>query len=1369
MAFYIRISMELFTWASLFFCSTICLGTGSTLMAGATPEALALWKSGWWNATINNVADHCSWPGITCNGAGSVTEISPPAFSVGEKFGQMNFSSFPNLVRLNLSHQGLDGSIPPQIGDLTRLKHLNLSNNNLTGTLPSSLGNLTQLRMLDLSFNYIDSISPKFKNLKNLVSLNLTGNNLTTSVAPIIGLLTNLSHLGLASNHFHSSIPPEILNLKNLVALDMSECHLNGPIPSNISHLTNLVSLTLANNLINGSIPSEMGNLKNLVSLDLSDNWLVGLIPSSLGQLTSLTVLDLSFNSFSGCIPLEFGELTNLTDLLMKQCGLVGPLPPTLGYLTNLRYLFLYDNQINGSIPLELSNLKNLIDLNLFENNLGGKIPPSLSRLSNLQYLGLCENNLIGQIPPSLCRLSNLQYLYLYKNNLTGQIPPSLGRMPSSLTQLSNLRHLNLGSNHLHGSIPSKIGIMTNLSFLNLGTNKFTGSIPPTLLQLPNLYELCLDSNLLEGSIPKEIGHLKSLQYLNLSQNGLSGQIPPQLENCSFLKELDLSHNSMGGDLPFVIGNMKNLHILDLSVNSFTGPIPSTLGHLTNLTNLYLDSNNLKGSIPSQLGDLRNLNVDGLNLSCNNLTGLIPQNLANFPSNSFIGNPSLYGYLLSSPTTSPSPFTQQRKNSNKVLRHVKIILPITISLVLVSLALLLLSRTINGAKSKEPVLSPTKNGDIFSIWNFDGKVAYEDIIASTEDFDIRYCIGTGGYGSVYRAQLPNGKVVALKKLHQKESEVPIFDKSFRNEAKMLTEVRHKNIVKLHGFCLHRRCMFLIYEYMERGSLFCVLRDDVEAMELDWIKRVNVIKNTAHALCYLHHDCVPPILHRDISSNNILLNSKLEAFVSDFGNARLLDPNSSNHTTLAGTFGYIAPELAYTIVVTEKCDVYSFGVITLEVLMGRHPRELLSLLSKPCSLQNVMLSDVLDTRLSPPRSQTVSQSIVVVVMLALACLRAKPKSRPTMKFVSQQFVTCQRQLLKPFPTISLLELVSTNLGMENGREPQPEVVLELAKLNTDLGMKNERVPHSEVLCHLDNAKSLFNVALMGKWLGRLANMEEGLWKSLIVGKYGVKEGHWLEWVRDGKNIRSLWWRDVRSLKAKEGVNARWLWEDFRLEIGEGKGVSFWWDVWCGEECLANKFPKLYSLSIRKEKECHEMGSADQGTWKWNLTWRRNLFEWGDEATRELKRMTEDVKITPGRSNRWEWIHSKGGQYSTKIAYQMLSTQRREPEEAKIFKRVWNPIIPSKVDAFNWKALLDRIPTKLNLIKRGIIKDMAEEKCVLCEEKNEDFIHLFLNCRIVSILGHGLQNHTSQKGGTVSGMQLHGLYGWHKMERFFMTRR
>ncbi|GKV00002.1 hypothetical protein SLEP1_g12766 [Rubroshorea leprosula] len=235
---------------------------------------------------------------------------------------------------------------------------------------------------------------------------------------------------------------------------------------------------------------------------------------------------------------------------------------------------------------------------------------------------------------------------------------------------------------------------------------------------------------------------------------------------------------------------------------------------------------------------------------------------------------------------------------------------------------------------------------------------------------------------------------------------------------------------------------------------------------------------------------------------------------------------------------------------------------------------------------------------------------------------------------------------------------------------------------------------------------FNVALMGKWLSR--------------------------------KVGSLWWRDIRRLKAGEGVNVRGLWEDFRLKIGEGRGVKFWWDTWCGEECLANKFPRLYLLSTGKEKECHEMGNEDRTLWKWNLSWRRNLLEWEEEAVRELQGMIEGVKITPGCPNRWEWSHSTEGQYSTKIAYQKLSMPRKNPEEEKIFKRVWNPIVPTKVAALNWKTLLDRIPSKLNLIKRGIIKDMAEGNCVLCNEEIEDADHLFLKCKVARGLWQACAN-------------------------------
>ncbi|KAG2380514.1 MDIS1-interacting receptor like kinase [Vigna angularis] len=310
---------------------------------------------------------------------------------------------------------------------------------------------------------------------------------------------------------------------------------------------------------------------------------------------------------------------------------------------------------------------------------------------------------------------------------------------------------------------------------------------------------------------------------------------------------------------------------------------------------------------------------------------------------------------------------------------------------------------------------------MLSIWNYDGKIAFEDIIKATEDFDIKYCIGTGAYGSVYKAQLPSGRIVALKKLHKAESENPSSYKSFCNETKILTEIRHRNIIKLYGFCLHNKCMFLVYEYMERGSLFCNLSYDVEAQELNWSKRINVVKGIAYGLAHMHHDCTPPIVHRDISSNNILLNSELQAFISDFGTARLLDLHSSNQTLPAGTYGYVAPELAYTLSVTTKCDVYSFGVVVLEAMMGRHPAELISCLSEP-SIQKKKLKDILDSRIPLPYFRKDMQDIVLVVTLALACLSPHPKSRPSMQEIANELLASKPPLLWHFDSISIHQLM-----------------------------------------------------------------------------------------------------------------------------------------------------------------------------------------------------------------------------------------------------------------------------------------------------------------------------------------------------------
>ncbi|XP_048129000.1 probable leucine-rich repeat receptor-like protein kinase At1g35710 [Rhodamnia argentea] len=745
------------------------------------------------------------------------------------------------------------------------------------------------------------------------------------------------------------------------------------------SALRNLASLRLSDNYLHGIIPLQICVLPKLRHLDMSRNYLTGELPICLPNLTMLEVIDIQSNNISSRIPPELGNLKKLWYLDLGFNLLLGPIPPTLGLLSNLMHLDLGRNLFNGSIPLEIG------------------------KLTNLAYPSMEGNEFNGSIPSSIGNLKSLIELRLRLNSFNGSIPLEIGK-------LTNLAYPSMQGNEFYGSIPSAIGNLKSLIELRPCSNSFTGPIPPEIGKLTNLAYPSMEENEFSGSIPSAIGNLKSPIELRPCSNSFTGPVPSSLAHLTSLRVLDLRNNEFDGAIPLKLGNLKSLTHLDLSSNYFSGKIPHELGSLVMLNYLDLHNNSLHGSIPNFK---KLFSLEYIDLSCNHLTGEIPINLFNVRERDFHSH-SLGG-------------TDGSRRASTVTLMVGLIplmaIPV-ISCLVLAYGLIFRRRV----KSMQPE-TIEKNGDFLSIWNYDGRIAYEDIINATEDFDIKYCVGTGDYGSVYRAQLPNGKIVALKKLHRLEAEDPSFDKSFRNKVKHLIEVRHRSIIKLHGFCLHKRCMFLVYEYMERGSLFCALRDEVEAVELDWSKRLNIVWDMAHALSYPHHDCARPIIHRDISSNNILLDNKMQAFLSDFGTARLLEPNFSSNLTanIAGTHGYIALELAYTLVINEKCDVYSFGVVAMETIMGGHPADIILILST-LFREDIMLHHILDPRLPIPRENSTARSIVLVVALALACLSSNPKSRPTMKQVSETFRAPKLALPQPFHSISLAQLQKNNQGV-----------------------------------------------------------------------------------------------------------------------------------------------------------------------------------------------------------------------------------------------------------------------------------------------------------------------------------------------------
>ncbi|KAJ8774902.1 hypothetical protein K2173_019906 [Erythroxylum novogranatense] len=540
---------------------------------------------------------------------------------------------------------------------------------------------------------------------------------------------------------------------------------------------------------------------------------------------------------------------------------------------------------------------------------------------------------------------------------------------------------------------------------------------------LQNLVRLNLERQGLTGQIPFNIGTLSKLTYLDLSDNSLTGPIPEEIGNLSSLLYMYLENNKLCGNIPPQLRKLRQLQEMFLYGNNFSGQIPSNIGALSNLMHLDLSYNNLNGTIPDFSSGLKEYNF-----SYNSFEGKIPCNFRFNDPSAFLGNKGLLmaeiNVLCSAPSIDSSIEPLRSKEPLRSREVLYIGLPIGVFIAFPILWCMFVLWRRNTMKNCSQESKALKNGDLFSIWNYDGRIAFQDILDATDNFDISYCIGTGGYGSVYKAQLPSGKVVAIKKLHGLESEEPTLDECFRNEVKILTEIRHKNIVKLHGFCLHRRSMFLVYEYMEKGSLFYALRTDSLAVELGWRKRFKIIRDVAYALAYMHHDCNPPIVHRDISSNNILLNSSLDGFISDFGAARILDPGSSNRTVVAGTRGYIAPELAYTMVVNEKCDVFSFGVVVLETIMGRHPEEIVSTITLQRDCPSLMLKDVLDSRLSyPNNSQEVAQSLVLAVSIALACLRFHANSRPSMEQVCGQFLGPRSSLPVTLHHVSLRDLMN----------------------------------------------------------------------------------------------------------------------------------------------------------------------------------------------------------------------------------------------------------------------------------------------------------------------------------------------------------
>ena len=602
------------------------------------------------NANWLTFAPISQWHGVTTDGNGRVTNLDlNDNLLTGTIPAQVG--NLSKLQRLNLTRNQLTGAIPSELRNLSSLEILALGGNQLTGTIPTWLSTLSSLQELYLWENELTGTIPsELGSLSNLRVLSLSGNQLASEIPPELGRLASLEQLYLSDIQLTGTIPAELGSLASLEELSISRNELTGTIPSELRNLSSLEILALGGNQLTGTTPTWLGRLANLQELYLWENELTGTIPSELSSLSNLRVLYLSDNQLTSEIPPELGRLASLERLYLSENQLTGTIPPELGSLANLRELWLSENQLTGTIPAELSSLSNLGQLSLSANQLTGEIPAELGSLANLQELHIRGNELTGTIPSELGSLSNLERLSLSANQLTGEIPAELGSLvnlqelyirgneltgtiPSELGSLSNLEVLSLSDNWLTGEIPPELGSLANLEELYSSDNQLTGTIPAELGGLANLREFWLWGNQLTGEIPAELGSSSNLQALVLRGNELTGEIPPELSRLSNLELLSLSDNQLTGEIPPELGGLANLEALFLRDNQLTGTIPAELGNLATLLQLQLSDNQLIGEIPAELGNLTNLTL--LTLAGNQLTGCVPDSLQEVVDNDF--------------------------------------------------------------------------------------------------------------------------------------------------------------------------------------------------------------------------------------------------------------------------------------------------------------------------------------------------------------------------------------------------------------------------------------------------------------------------------------------------------------------------------------------------------------------------------------------------------------------------------------------------------------------------------------------------------------------------------------------------------------
>ncbi|XP_058206200.1 receptor-like kinase TMK4 [Rhododendron vialii] len=809
-------------------------------------------------------------------------------------------------------------------------------------------------------------------------------------------------------------------------------CDWTGIACDSSGHVT---SISLSSKSLSGQLPSELNLLSHLKSVSLQRNSLSGPLPS-LSNLPSLQQAYLDNNNFTS-IPSPF--LTGLTSLQTLSLSENPNLPP-------------------WTLPETLADSTTLTTLYIGNSNLVGTMPDIFASLPSLQNLRLSYNNLTGALPPSFAK-SGIQNLWLNNQRIgiSGRI--------DVLGLMSQLSQVWLHQNQFSGPIPD-LSQSTSLFDLSLRDNELTGPVPTSLTMLPKLVNVSLQNNKLQGPLPSfPSGVQVSLGETNNFCNPKPGPCDPQVTTLleiagglgypMGLAESWSGNNPCDGWKSISCDSKGSVTVLNFGKQGWSGIISPAIANLTGLTTLLLNDNNLTGTIPPGLTKLAQLRL--LDVSNNNISGEVPS-FGSGVTVKISGNPFLGGKIVSagnatspSPPSSSSPSSSNssspsesssggttgsssggtgtgtvgtRKSSTSLWVIVGSAIAAVIVIVILSLVVYIRvvkkrsrrskwaskgkekSKKGGGSGSEMPSQSSADNTDIQVHDGGNVAIPIEVLREVTNNFSDDNILGRGGFGVVYRGQLQDGTQIAVKRMEAMVSSSKGLSE-FQAEIAVLSKVRHRHLVALHGFCINGSERLLVYEYMPQGTLAQHLFSEMGLPPLTWKQRVTIALDVARGVEYLHGLAQQSFIHRDLKPSNILLGDDMRAKVSDFGLVKNApDGKCSVETRLAGTFGYLAPEYASTGRVTTKVDVFAFGVVLMEIITGRKaldeslPDEnshLVTWFRRVLILNNKdSIRKSLDPVLDP--DEETFESICKVTELAGHCTAREPLQRPDMGHV-----------------------------------------------------------------------------------------------------------------------------------------------------------------------------------------------------------------------------------------------------------------------------------------------------------------------------------------------------------------------------------